>query len=438
MVRKSWFLWLIMVLFVAGCSGSGSSSELEISPDGAKAAFVYSDMINLPLPPEVPVIRSVTYVAWVDLDRPDEVNSVKMETRNWKTSPWEYQYVHPLFSPDNAWLAVAAPSGMFVIELETSRKVLLSKPGEEITSLAWLNANEVGYVAQTETERIFRRQRVDGGESPRTTVFTECSPDLGRYHRTFGQMGWPGESWSPDGRLVMFRPRSQENDLRIVDTATGEVQSLNKPCIGDAHAAWAGNGTMVFVTCSDNDPQLNQALVYDPATEKLIDLTEPFYQYFYDSYFQLAPTWTWDDQYVVVNDAKRGGCLVRPEPWQVIPLYQKAVDRLNRSETDAADSGPAGAYNGFPALRVQPVTGWMTTVIGRPGPKYGPAGYENQSYLFRDYAVSSDGSLVEDLGRSCPNCLGVFFLPDGKRLAAIEYGAKRVIVRPLNLPPLDQ
>ena len=436
-MRRSWLFWLVTLIFAAGCSGTGSSNHLEISPDGTKAAFVYSDMINLPLPPEVPVIRSVTYVAWVDLDRPQQLHAVRMETRNWKTGPWEYQYVHPLFSPDNRRLAVAAPSGMYVIDLDTARKDLLSKPGEEITSLAWLGPNEVGYVAQTDSERIFRRQRIEDREVEGTAVLVEHNSNHNRSSRTFGQFGWPGESWSPDGGLVMFRTGGQENDLRLLDTATGQVKSLNKPCPGEAYATWSSAGNKVFVACSTNAPELNQALLYSPDTEKVIDLTQPFFHYFHDSYYQLPSRWLWDDRYLVVNDSEKGGCLVQPEPWLIIPLYQKVVDRLNHGETGGSDTGPSGAYNIFPGLHVQPVPGWVTTVIGRPGPKYGPAGHEVQSYLFNDYAVSDDGRLVEDLGRACPNCLGVFFTPDGKRLVTIDSSGKQLIVRPLALPVFD-
>ncbi|MEA1967186.1 MAG: hypothetical protein U9N77_03075, partial [Thermodesulfobacteriota bacterium] len=70
--------------------------------------------------------------------------------------------------------------------------------------------------------------------------------------------------------------------------------------------------------------------------------------------------WTPDGEYIVINSSKTGGCMVHPDPWQVVALGKRLVNHLEDLEQrrvyrDAPDS--------YPYLLVQPYPGWVSLCI---------------------------------------------------------------------------
>ncbi len=118
--------------------------------------------------------------------------------------------------------------------------------------------------------------------------------------------------------------------------------------------------------------------------------------------------WTADGRYLIVHDMDVGPVLVRPRPWQVIPLGKRIYDHFGDSDRPTRIPG----FRRTCGILPQPTPGWVTAFVNRT-----------------HYAVDYEGQKFVRLGKGVRCVLS----PDGKRVAFITRQDK-VVVKDINLP----
>jgi len=423
---------LSTLLGASGCSYLTGGSEVSFSPDSTLAAYVWATQRDLPLPPECPTIRSKVWVRWCRLDKPREYHDSEIGVfgRDW--GGWDVKNsVHAAFSPDNRYLAVACPRRLMLIDCETKERRILTGPEEVVTSLIWLDNDQLAYVAcsrQTDGPKrpasvSFWRQAVFQSNDHRRPIFSETQagscPEKG-----LGVTGWPRERWSPDGKYVLFRTEGFRGDLKLLDVATGTAAVVAPRGYNFESISWKGDGSAAACVGFSRKAPMT-AFVLDPRTGEKIDFSENFMKAFEnDSEFSAPPLfrlWTPDDQYLVVNSASRGGCLVKPQPWELIPVAERFIDGLVKDGTHrlAEESSTR-----LPWVFWLPVKGWLRVWV-----QFVEPGYRRGMDFLVDYSGRTSAPLAESWAPGG----SIFVTPDGKQVVKLE-SPEKLVIRELKLP----
>lgn len=429
-LRKLTIVW--MVLAASGCSYMTSGGDVWFSEDGTMAVYVCARQWDLPLPPEVPTIRSKIWVRWCKLTKPRQYRTVEIGVFGKDWGGWDVKNrVHPIFSPDNRYLAVACPRQLVILDCLAQQRRILTGPDEVVTSLIWLDEGELAYASCTKspgrrhvgTSTNFWRQGVDQSPEDRTLIFSHensnSCPEKG-----LSLSEWPRERWSPDRRFVLFRAQGFRGDLTLVDVVEGTSRVIAAGGYNFEGISWKSDGSAAAcVGFSTSVPMM--AFLIDPRTDERQDFSEEFNKAFgSNSRFsapRIPPQWTPGDQYLVVNDSETGGCLVRPHPWAIIPVAKRLVDHLTKDSSIVL----AEEYrNRLPWIFWQPAKGWVRVWV-----QLQEQGYRRATEYWVDYSGRSFVPVEEP---SAPGG-GWKMTPDGKHAVKLERHDK-LIVRALLLP----
>jgi len=422
---------LLAAILLAGCSSMTGGAEVVLSPDGTRAAYVCTRQWSLPLPPECPVLRSRVWVRWCSLSRPAEVQSAEIGVfgRGW--GGWFVQNrVHPVFSPGNRYLAVASPRSLLVLDAATGKGRTLTGPGEVVTSLVWLDAEQLAYASCLEEKREsgvkgsvrFWRQRPAQAPSQRELIFSQ-EEAFGCSYKGLGVTEWPRERWSPDGRFVLLPSSAPARELRLLNVAEKTSSVLATGYILE-NISWKSDGSeAACVGFKGGGPLV--AFLLDPETGATHDFSTDFDGVFGGDSSEPAPwvdaRWTPGDEYLVVNHGREGGCLVRPRPWEVVPAGKLLVDHIVREGAHVLAEDPS---EWLPWVYRQPAEGWLKVWVPFQEERYRRG---------MDYLVDYAGGSVTALGESSAPGGGWRLTPDGT-LAVMLQGSCELAVRRTPLP----
>ncbi len=432
--RSTWML-LSAAILVSGCSSMTGGGEVVISSDSASAAYVCARQWFLPLPPECPIFRSTVWVRWCDLSRPGDYRSAKIGVFGKDWGGWYVQNrVHPVFSPGNRYLAVACPRSLRVIDCAGTEQRILTGPEEVVTSLVWVGADELAYAACKRGEgksrgkwiTHFWRQRTRQSHYDRELIFSQ-EDTYGCPEKGLSAIEWPRQRWSPDGSFVLIRSYAPPWELRLIDVAAGTSRIPAPAGYNFEGISWKTDGSEAACVGFKRDRPM-VAFLINPRTGRTHDFSAEFNGAFgEDSSYSappIGPLWTPDDQYLVVDHAKIGGCLVRPRPWKITPVAKHVVDHLVRegSHVLAEDSGER-----LPWVFRQPAKGWLKVWV-----QFQEKGYRQGM----DYLVDYSGESVTALAESSAPGGGWKLTPDGIRAVKLE-SSGALVVRKVALPATD-
>lgn len=399
-------LLLLVSVCLSGCSYYATSYDFLFSPDGLTIAYPRAKKWDLPLPPELPTFYATVYVRWCNLNGVVRYRTVKLDSSGPKSNPFDERHVSLRFSPDSRQLAVTTPRRLVVIACESGKMKQLSHSGETVTAFGWLGNDEIGYVVQTvrekkvskRTDRTFYRQKIHSGPEARV-----------EFYRETGLRHAPLESWSPDGRFVIFLP-SYGNAMQLLNVSRGTVTSFGASKSSYGKVSWKPDGSAALCTFSGYKQPFG-ALVISPPSGEILDVTRQFTEAFVrepsNSLPSVLPLWTADGEYVIVNDYQGlGGCLVRPQPWEVIPLTRLLLKRFGRTD----HTWPHNNIVRFPT------PGWVGVWV------------DSQTYAV-DYEVKTP----IPIGSTRDWLPGWILAPDGKKSVTVDR-AGRLVGHSIELP----
>jgi hypothetical protein len=410
---RVWNLFFLVMSFtLAGCRWTSMSAQVRFSPDSALVGFCFAKCWDLPLPPEMPTVRSTAFVRWCRTARPDECRTMKIGSFGKNYGYWVVDQITPVFSPDSRHVAVVGPRGLFLADTASGAAIRVSPDDEEVKAAGWVGSDEIVYAAHTTrqdrgatlTDLVFWQWKIAAGPGRRVEL-----------HRHPGiYSGYPREYWSPDGKRVIFVDQAYySGQYLLLDVATGKVTPLGSPGIMSKGAAWKPDGTAaVIISQRKGDPPV-EVLLIEPATGKTTDLSREFFTAFGDKVPDIDPLWTAEGKYLVVNTAELGGCLVRPDPWEVIPVSKRFIERRY----------PGGAPPGEapPWIYRQPAPGWVRIWV---------TGGKGQS---EQYAVDYQGKAYFTIGASSTPGGGWTLTPDAAGAVRLDDSAG-IEVQEVKLP----
>jgi hypothetical protein len=350
----------------AACAYLSPSHIVEFSPDGRFVAYVMARQWDLPLPPEMPTIRSTVYVMWRPLSDGSKTQSVKIDSFGRKFGFWGKERVHLAFAPDSRHLSVVSPRRLMIIDVETGKNWNLTRAGDQVTSCHWLGSDEIGYVLYTnrqgdsgkKADRLFVKQGIHDRFEAAKIIHRQSGVEAD-FKEGISQNAWPIERWSPDGRFVIFTDLQSKEQFRILEVMSGALRSFGHPGLRNEGVAWHPEGTWAFCIGQHRlDPPYCWLL--QPQTGGVLDLSDNLRSFLAhtppNAMPLIEPLWTRDGRFVIANVLGLGGCLISPKPWDVIPLAQEVITHLRRS-----DPRPLSPYlkESPPFIRSAPLAGWV-------------------------------------------------------------------------------
>lgn len=392
---------LILVgICMSGCSYYSSSYDYSFSPDGLTVAFPMSKKWDLPLPPELPTFYATVFVTWCQLNGTHVCQRVEIDSSGPKHNPFDEKAVSLRFSPDSRHLAVTTPHRLVVIECESRKMRQLSRSAERVSAFGWLGNDEIGYIVHT------TREKKHGKRTDRTFIRQKISSqpeDRKEFYRETNLRHAPPESWSPDGRFVIFH-QSDRKSMQLMNTAQRTVTVFGPSKSSYSSVSWKSDGSAAFCAFSGYKQPIHVLVIYLPSGE-IVDVTRQFTDAFVtDPFYSLPsvlPLWTADGEYIIVNDYRgMGGCLVRPHPWQVIPLTKKLVQHLGRTDH----------------------TWPHNNIVRFPTPDWVGVWVDGQTY-----AVDYEAKIAVPIGSTRNWLPGWILTPDGKSSFAVERDGKFLI-----------
>jgi hypothetical protein len=255
------------------------------------------------------------------------------------------------FSPDSKHLAVVSPFQMEIVDLAAAKSRRQSMADELVTSCAWQTDHTIGYCSHTHrhgrvpesSTRSFYIQDLDDSPGQRRLVWREERVEAGNE-----LFEWPLERWSPNGRCVVLASPYEHGLFRLLDMRSGQLRDIG-PCDGySSQVSWKPDSSML--ACVAGRWPVRAWLV-QPSTGERRDFSGPFRGQFGDYPPLLEPRWTADGEYLLVNSDSLGGCLVRPEPWQVIELRARLAHLFEPEKHRS--TWPSGAVHALP------LPGWV-------------------------------------------------------------------------------
>lgn len=405
-------LWVIGAMFT-GCRDGGAPGEIHFSPDGNVIAYTYVERIDLPLPPEMPTLRSTVYLKWCETSQISKCNTLKIDTFDKSYGSFVQNQFRLKFSPNSKYIALKSPRILEIIDLGSFRRQKLTGPDELVTSMAWRGNTELIYVTHTETDRSqqgfgrIRKMYRQNVKAPRENKFL-----------LFEQHDYRGISHdfvSPAGDFILFMSQGYSDGLfSCLDVKTGEITTVNNIKAQCQGASWKTDGSCVFCLSS------SEALLYFPNERRTEDLSDDYNNSFRRS-IEYSPTidelWTPDGEYIVLNSPKTGGCLIRPYPWFIHPIGKELVRYLEEVEQQHVYRNPSDSY---PYLFVQPCSGWVRlwiNIISEEKP-YLPG----QSFVLKakNYLVDYEGRRFVSMKPSDSPGGAWLLTPDGQKLIYFE------------------
>jgi len=424
---------VVLVMAVSGCSYMTLGPEISLSSDSTLAAYLCARQWDLPLPPECPTVRSKVWVRWCALDRPQDYQEVEIGDYGKDWGGWFVtNRIHYAFSPDGVRLAVASPRDLRVIHCATGTWRTLTGPDEVVTSFIWLDNEQLAYAScqigtdkQRKSNTYFYRQRIDQSSHERRLIFAE---DAGSFpEKGLGATEWPRERWSPNGVYVLYRTEGFRGDLKLLDVVAKTATVIAPRDYNFEGIAWKSDSSEAVCVGSKHGLPA-RAFLINARTLERHDFNEEFNAYFATDSKYYAPRivsdWTPGDLYIIANDGKKGGCLVNPRPWKVIPIARVLIDRIVREGTLVL---PEDQTVRLPWISWQPAKGWVTSSVA-----FLDKGYPRAM----DFLVDYSGRFFVTLNESSMPGGGWKITPDGKR-AVMLTSPDRLIVRELSLPALD-
>ncbi|NOZ21963.1 MAG: hypothetical protein GXP25_12850 [Planctomycetes bacterium] len=393
-------------LFTRVLPAACNPGRMWLSPDGKFVAYQWVERKDLPLPPEMPTVETKVYLRWCALAYPTKQQSLLMidAGKKYRTVAAE-SLVNVVFSPDSKRMAVVTPERLMIVEVASDRRWDLDTPDQVITSLVWTGDDQVAYAAHS-------NPRGFAGDKTDRTLYLRKAQDLKGvgaitlYSATYdGGSFWGIERWSPRGRYVIFRNQRHGADLRLFDASTKTITAFGAQNSYTVGVSWKPDeSAAVCVSQVIGGAGPCEALLLDPATGKTEDLTEHFAKAFGNDALDLPPLWTPDGRYVIVNTLKRGGCLVSPKPWKLVPVVELLLKKMGRANEQAGYI--------FPLLAKGWVRCWFSGT---------------------DYAVSYGGATSVTLGPADAPGAGWRMTPDGDAAVTVDRSGQ-ILVRDFAVP----
>ncbi|MEW6360164.1 MAG: hypothetical protein AB1696_27770 [Planctomycetota bacterium] len=384
----------------------GGPGYIWLSPDGKSIAYQWIETKDLPLPPEMPTVETRVYLRWCALAYPNKQQSLLMITAGKKyRAVAAAALVNVVFSPDSKHMAVATPERLTIVETQSDKHWDLETTGQIVTSLAWSGDDQFACAVHSNPHGV------GGGKSDRVLQLRKIRDVAGRGAITLysapyeGGAFWGIERWSPRGRYVIFRNQSHGADLRLFDASTKTVTAFGAQKGYTVGVSWKPDESAALcVSHVVGPPGPCEALLLDPATGRTEDLSDQFAKAFGGDHLDVPPLWTPDGRYVIVNTLQRGGCLVCPKPWQVVPVAELFMKKIGRGNETPGYIFP------------QVAKGWVRYWLGGT-----------------DYAVSYNGSTYLTLAPADAPGAGWHLTPDGD--AAVNVGRdKKILIHDIETP----
>ena len=299
-------------------------------------------------------------------------------------------------------IAVQTRSRIFLVSPATGKFRQLDTGEGGICGLAWLSGDQLAYAqavpdpkdkGETLILHVYR-QKIGADRKARVVA-----------HAGDGEAGIPPAGWSPDGRYVILY--SGLGQSRLLDVQAGKTRNIGPAIATLEGIAWKPDSSAVFCGFRPH-ARLGKVgmpvgrimpVLIQPATGKAASLPIKGDWAAYSFY---ASGWTPDGKLLVVNAGWSRCCLVRPQPWLVIPLKDKLIKRFKIATDDAA-----------PQVHPLAAAGWLWT--RSPDGKSYALDYHGRRFV----QIAEEGFWAVS--------------PEGKRIA--EVNAKgEVKIRALKLP----
>jgi hypothetical protein len=417
---KSWFavklrfraglaagcLILLAHLLGIGCIHSHTEAyNVRFSPDGKTVAFAYTECVGTYVPGAWPTGLVSQKVKVCAADGVPRAKAFRI--CGGISSAYRYEfYVEELaFSPDSKRLAIWSTGRVSILDVQSGRITTLTRGHEAIKSIAWTSDDELAYSLVKRstgwgTEPLeFRvyRQKIDASPDRRIQVYREEGPAV-------PLSAVP----SPDGRYVVTKP-SPWGQCRMVDVMTGKAIDVG-PKVGCVEGvAWRNDSSAV--ACSIRVHAVGpggqwarplgmaiHVLEVPPGSTSQLDAGGPMDGCGYD----LAPRWTADNRYVVIDAGWIQCSLLDVRTQEVVALKDAIVRKMQLNDETAA-----------PTLAPLPVPGWLWT-----------RGADRRSYAI-DYGGARITLLAEEWGWA--------MCPTGHRVAQVGDDGD-VTIRSVELP----
>jgi dipeptidyl aminopeptidase/acylaminoacyl peptidase len=421
---------VVVALGLTGCYGEGSPGEIRFSPDGSTIAYTCVKRIDLPLPPEMPTIHSTVYLKWCRADRLKECRSLKIDSYGKSYGSFVQGEFLMIFSPDSKKLAVRSPRYLEVVDLETGTRSRLAGPDQPVSTMGWRGNNEMVYSVFKEEDigkrrsgvfhRIFRHSV--GGPAVKRSLLYEQDDYDGLYE----------DYISPTGEYVVFMSQDySKGRFHLLNSQTGETTPLTEKSGQCQGVSWKPDGSCVFCLST------SEAFLWHTKEGRKTDLSGDYDDSF-RGFAEYGPSidklWTPDGRYIVINSSKTGGCLVRPDPWLVVPVVKLLVSRLEKTENCRVYRSSPDDY---PYLFVQPYPGW--TRIWVQMAVEGKHKMPGQTVVLepRNYLVDYEAERFLLIQPSDPPGDNLSLTPDGRR---IIYFSRSTVLdeKPITMPPLPK
>ncbi len=315
-------LLLVSTVLSSGCAGHSHSAGVVFAPDSTSFAFVRATLVDWPLPPEMPTMRSTVFVRWCSTASFRDCRELEVGVFGSRHGSFVADRFAVAFSPGSRYLAVRGPSALDVVDLATGTSRRLSVAGELTTSMSWLGDEDLGVVSRihvrgesdTTADRLVWRQTVTA-PGARMVILEQGGVDTEAPWRGGDH---PEERWSPDGRFLFLAETWPQGQFQLLSLASGSFTPLERP-LRTGDVAWRPDGSAALVVTR------GQASLVQPDSGRVVDLSAEFGGAFGldQPPPSLLPTWTNDGRFVIVNDMKQGGCLVRPQPFAVTFLARQ-------------------------------------------------------------------------------------------------------------------
>ena len=411
-----------------GCQGEGSPGPILFSPDGSIVAHTYVKRIDLPIPPEVPTLYSTVYLQWYHADQLKIPQSIKIDSYGKSYGSFVQGQFRLLYSPDSRHIAVKSPRYLEVVDLETKKRHRLTGPDELVSSMGWLGNTEMVYVIYRESEtkkhsygrirQIYRHPIADLPE--KRQLLYEQNDYRGNYH----------DYVSPTGEYVVFMSQGYSDGLfYLLNIQTMKVTPLNDKTAKCQGVSWKPDGSSVFLLSG------KEALLHYPKEGRTKDISDD-YDNTFCLHLEYAPSidnlWTPDSEYIVINSSKTGGCLVRPDPWRVVPIGKRLVKYLEDVKHRRIYRNPLSP-DSYPYLFVQSYPGWVRLWIQLVTDKKPYLPGQTVVLEAQNYLVDYEGKQILSMKPSDSPGGAWALTPDGKKMV---YFNRSIFLdeKPVSLP----
>jgi len=382
----------------AGClSLSSSNYWLAVSPDGAFAAYLHGEEAGIGLGGEGTVLGGRGFVRWRRLDSVfGWVRSIKVVSYTGASPTGYITGMSPSikFSSDSRHLGILTRGILSCIDLKTARMWVVAPPDERVTTFAWIGPDEMGYVGSPKN-RVFFRHNINNPPEARRVILKNAGP-------TVQGASFPFEYWSPRGRFVFYKKHSRAFALLEVDTRA--VRSFDTPPAVGMQVAWRSDESAALCVSYNEDHSPTAAMLIGLRTGETVDVSERYVAAFADAHTsELEPAWTPDGKDFIVNTWNRGGFLVQPRPWKIIPIGERLAPYLGghyEPYTYGGDPRPEP-----PWVHSFPIAGWVKVTAG--GKEYA-VDYAVQRFVLLQRSYDSQ---VVAIAGSSPTELRIVELP---------------------------